>query len=295
MRRFLAVTLTLVLVAAACGDDESPVTADDVPDQQGTDGPVYRGTATVLESADHGPQLCGGTQDSYPPQCSGPDITNWDWNEVDGEESANGTTWGTFEVTGTWDAERPALTLTESPGPAGERQHHDVDFTSPCPEPDGGWAPEDPARTTDETMQQASEVARGLPGYAGHWIDQSPNPAMADDAEPADLERAANDPMLLVLNVLVTEDPAAAEASIRDVWGGALCVTEAAHTEAELRAIQDEIVEDFRAELVSAGVDTVGNRATFFTYVATDELRAEFETRYGDAVEVEALLEPVEG
>lgn len=294
MERFLAIAFTLVLVVAGCGDDEEPVTADGSSDREPGDQTVYRGTATVLESPDHGPQLCGGTEESYPPQCSGPDITNWNWDDVDGEESANGTTWGTFEVTGTWDAEARTLTLTETPGPPGEWQQGDVDFTSPCPEPEGGWAPKDPATTTDDTLQQAFEVAASLPGYAGSWVDQTPNPAMADDADPAAIEGAANDPALLVLNVLVTEDQEGAEASIREVWGGALCVSEASHTEDELRAIQDEVVEEFRSEMVGAGLDTIGNRATLFTYVATEELRADLEARYGDAIEIESLLRPVD-
>ena len=297
MARLIAALFALALVAAACGDDDAPVAADG-PDRSSepgyVDGTVHRGTATVLESPDHGPQLCGNVADSYPPQCGGPDIVGWDWDEVDGAESANGVTWGAFEVTGTWDAEAQTLTLTEAPGPPGEWNRDDVDLTSPCPEPAGGWMPEDPATTTAETMDRAFEVARSLPGYAGSWIDQSPNPAMAEGADPAEMEAAANDPELLVLDVLVTDDPEGAEAAIRAVWGGALCVSEASHTEDELRAIQDEVVQDFRSEMVGAGIDTPGNQVTLHTYVATDALRAELEARYGDAVEIEALLRPVD-
>lgn len=60
--------------------------------------------ATVLQKDAEEPQLClGAVAESYPPQCSGPEITGWDWDAVDGEESASGVTWGAYAVTGTWD------------------------------------------------------------------------------------------------------------------------------------------------------------------------------------------------
>lgn len=62
------------------------------------------GQGTVLQKDDEAPQLClGAVAESYPPQCSGPEITGWDWNAVDGEETASGVTWGAYAVTGTWD------------------------------------------------------------------------------------------------------------------------------------------------------------------------------------------------
>jgi hypothetical protein len=62
------------------------------------------GQGTVLQKDDEEPQLClGGVAESYPPQCGGPEIVGWDWDAVEGEESASGVTWGTYAVTGTWD------------------------------------------------------------------------------------------------------------------------------------------------------------------------------------------------
>ena len=43
------------------------------------------------------------------------------------------------------------------------------------------------------------------------------------------------------VNVRVTGDPAAAEAELREVWGGGLCVSRAEYTDEELRAIQKEV------------------------------------------------------
>jgi len=70
--------------------------------------------ATVLQAAGRGPELCTGPiAESYPPQCSGRPIVGWKWDEVDGEQSASGTTWGVYRVRGTWDGKQ--LTLTERP------------------------------------------------------------------------------------------------------------------------------------------------------------------------------------
>ncbi|MGH8829004.1 MAG: hypothetical protein ACRDVZ_15690, partial [Jiangellaceae bacterium] len=77
-------------VFAGCGDEPAPpvVTAPSAPDSElvpeGYDG-RFRTYATVLESPEHGPQLCHGVAESLPPQCGGPDIAGWDWSAVEAE------------------------------------------------------------------------------------------------------------------------------------------------------------------------------------------------------------------
>lgn len=102
-----ACTVAAVVAAlglAGCGGDTSLVPAD-------YDG-GFRFAGMVLESPDHGPQLCGGATDSNPPQCSGAEVLGWSWESVE-HESASGTTWGEYTVVGTWDGE--SFTLTEEP------------------------------------------------------------------------------------------------------------------------------------------------------------------------------------
>ena len=71
------------------------------------------GQGTVLQVDDAAPQFClGGVAESYPPQCSGAELVGWDWDTVDGEDSASGVTWGTYAVWGAWDGLR--LTVTSS-------------------------------------------------------------------------------------------------------------------------------------------------------------------------------------
>lgn len=202
---------------------------------------------TVLDDGD-GAELClGGVMQSLPPQCGGPALVGWDWDEWTGHfEEAAGIRWGEFLVVGSYDAAAgefaPSEIIPASEAPQPEVPADDGPaFSSPCPEPAGGWQVPDPARTTPETMDAAFQLAATLPGYSVAWMDQSPNPASAQD--PSEVESAMNDPLLTIINVAVTEDLAGAEAAIGEVWGGMLCVSEGARTEAELLAIQEELAE----------------------------------------------------
>lgn len=74
------------------------------------------GEGTVLQKGDEDPLFClGAIAESYPPQCSGPVLRNWDWASVEQAESASGVTWGSYAVFGTWDGE--AFTSTKDPIP----------------------------------------------------------------------------------------------------------------------------------------------------------------------------------
>ena len=78
----------------------------------------YQGSFTVIESPQHGPELCNSVRESLPPHCSGVPVRGWNWASVEGAASLNGTTWGRWHVTGTFDGE--AFVLTKSPGVAQE-------------------------------------------------------------------------------------------------------------------------------------------------------------------------------
>jgi hypothetical protein len=201
--------------------------------------------ATVLDGGD-GAELClGGVMDSYPPQCGGPSLVGWDWADHDGDfEKAFGVRWGDFMVTGTFDGQSltpsdvvPAAEFEEPDHPVQPDEHG-----TPCPEPEGGWRVLDPGLTTDETLQATMMSASRLDGYADSWVDQSLNPLSDEDITPEHAD-GMNDPSLLIINVRVTHDAEAAEAELREGWGGSLCVSTAQHTEKELRRIQDELNE----------------------------------------------------
>ena len=132
--RVVIVALVVALAFAGCGDD-----ATQVPAGSGPDNTIYAVTTTVLESPDHGPQLCLGlVATSLPPQCGGPAIVNWDWEEAPSKESANGVTWGDYLLVGTYDGERFTLTRPPAP-PSTAAAMSSLAFRSPCPKPEGGW------------------------------------------------------------------------------------------------------------------------------------------------------------
>ena len=94
-----------VLVLVGCGSQTAPGPGDrpapDPPPSEpgelpegivpsGYDG-RFRTVTAVLESPEHGPQMCSYMEESYPPGCAGPDIEGWDWGEVE-SQSARATT-----------------------------------------------------------------------------------------------------------------------------------------------------------------------------------------------------------
>ena len=103
-------------------------------------GPVpTRNLATVMDTGS--PELClGPIAESYPPQCGGPALIDWDWADHKGTFDQQGDVrWGTYAVTGTWDG--TSFTATEAvPGalydPAMPRAHahatgRDGDYSDP--------------------------------------------------------------------------------------------------------------------------------------------------------------------
>lgn len=293
MRQPLVVVL-LALLAAACGPAGSPpVTGQPEPRADHR----LLGIGLVLDDGD-GAELClGGVAESLPPQCGGPTMVGWDWSTIEDRTRRSGTVWtdGEYAVIGTFDPDTARFTLSEPPvrseeydGPRPGR-FGDATLTTPCPEPDGGWEPVDPELTTERALDEAARVADRLDGFADLWWDQSINPA-SDDPDGVVAEDAMNDPALLVLNVRVRGDVAAAEARLREVWGGSLCVTEALRTEAELRRIVDQVSGTPGMLFLSSGRDVVDMTVTY----DDGTLQQRFDERYGaGVVRVESALVPL--
>lgn len=238
----------------------------------------YTGTFTVLENAEHGPLLCVGAFTSDPPQCGGPDVLGWSWDEAEGAESANGVTWGSYVVTGTWDG--TALTLTEPPLlaastspvlPPGEPAV--PDFTTPCEPPAGGWAVVDPVTATDAGRAAIEEYTGAQPDHAGTWVDTSVDPTVVNVRFTGDLERH--------------------ETALSQVWGGALCVSPAERSMRELTAIQEELAGTV-PNMTMVGPEATANVVLLHVFV-DDGIQARMDERYGPGVvRVTAALRPVE-
>ncbi|MDN4171435.1 hypothetical protein QWY28_00610 [Nocardioides sp. SOB77] len=242
VRRSLPVLLPalLVPVLAGCGDDPGAAAGETAPGPTGspTATPVLDGElttrhpVTVLDDGD-GAELClGGQLDSYPPQCGGPALVGWDWAEHAGAfEERSGVRWGTFVVTGTFDGESftpssvvPGSAWEEPAGPDEEPR----DFTAPCGEPPGGWAAAGSPGAAGGGSPGLFRAAEELPRYNEAWVDSASSP-------------------VVVTVRLAEDDPAAlaeAEATLRAVWDGPLCVVGGArHTHRELVAVQQAVLD----------------------------------------------------
>ncbi len=162
--------LLLTLTACAGGaDDETATDPGSAPGTSDQDrptevpaapGPVRTRTlATVMDTGR--PELCvGPIAESYPPQCGGPEITNWDWAEHDGRFDQQGKIrWGSFAVTGTWDG--TAFTVDEAVPAALYDAGPEEPPKLPEPEKD----------LTDAELQRLVDNLAGLPGAMGGYAD----------------------------------------------------------------------------------------------------------------------------
>jgi len=285
--RRLASAFSCLVLLSACGAGEATLSSEG-----GADPLLHTGSGTVLESPDQGPELClGPIALSLPPQCGGVPLVGWQWESVSGEQTAIGTTWGEYGVTGSFDGK--VLTLTEpavepvtTAGPGASHSEQDP-FTTPCPEPAGGWIPVDPSRSGEDAVQAANAYAQSQSDHAAFWVDH---------LAPADQEPAADSPM--ILNVAFTGELQRHERELRQVWGGPLCVQEMKHTVAELRGIQDDFSNGAAAEsglqVLWSGALEHQQKVEVGVVAVTDAQRQDVAERYGAGlVELVPGLRPV--
>lgn len=94
------------------------------PEEPGIPQPPWPEPGTAVQTAgavdvlDDGAvtQLClGGMLESYPPQCAGLTVEEFDWAQHEGEyQNADGVRWGSFELAGSYDAGTQTLTVERS-------------------------------------------------------------------------------------------------------------------------------------------------------------------------------------
>src|SRR5262245_41089006 len=268
MRPLLLAAVPMLLLAGCAADAQG---ADAPARTAATQEPRYQATATVLQNRDHGPELCLGiVLDSFPPQCGGLPITNWRWDGVEGHQTAGGTTWGTYQLVGTYDGATFTVIRADLPPPttrpsAAERFKDEP--KSPCPEPAGGWPVPDPARRSERYLEPVTRAARAQPDFAGVWLSY---------LEPMG-HNVAEDPGEFVLNVAFTGDLARHETELRSRWGGRLCVTRQQRTYRELLRIQRELQGTVGTELglrvLGTGIVDDANAVSLEVVVLDERLR----------------------
>jgi hypothetical protein len=227
--------LVLSVLVAACGGGEpgaedvrTQTTEEPAPREPSPEAAqLYEVNAIVLDDGENVPSLSlSGCRMMLPPQCSlDVPITNWDWAAVESEESASGTTSGAYHLVGTYDGEM--FTVAEI-RPYDQEELYQDDFSSPCPEPEGGWVVPDPEHNTQEEARKAHAYAEAQADYVISWNDH------------LDEELQEFSPVVLV--AIFTGDADRHEAQIRAVWDGPLCVLERnLPTARELARIRKEV------------------------------------------------------
>lgn len=147
----LAGLATLLL---ACGQDATRTTTISDPPPRPSSVPAAEGeVVTVLPALviddGEGTEIClGPVAESYPPQCSGPELRDWDWSSHEGDyDEAAGQRFGTFLLRGTWDG--TAMTATAIAPGSGETPFEQ----GPPPAPADG-----PARTEEQLAGIAEDL-----------------------------------------------------------------------------------------------------------------------------------------
>lgn len=220
----LAVPTGLVLlVLSACGAEEpgdpkvaSPPASSPAPAR------IYEADTVVLEQRagsghpTHGPMLCLGAQaDSYPPQCGSVPIANWDWDAVEGEEKASGASWGQYHVVGTYDGETFTVTDVLPYEDHPPNFWSEVDFSSPCQEPEGGWVLPDPEQALQQDASGANAYAQRQPDVVTSWVTH---------IKPGKLTGAVDEFDPVIFNAVFTGNLERHEAEIRKRWRGPICI-----------------------------------------------------------------------
>jgi hypothetical protein len=241
----------------------------------------------------HGPELClGFIADSFPPLCGGLPITNWRWDQVEAEQAAGGTTWGTYRLVGI-DHGASFTVIRVDPPPPVSRPSAERFKDAPrpaCPEPAGGWEGPDPSRRSERYLEPVTRAARAQPDFAGLWMSYLA--PMGDNV--------AEDPGEFVLNVAFTGDLARHQAQLRPRWGGRLCVTGQQRSYRELLGIQRQLQgaagKELGLRVLGTSIDESANAVDLQVVVLEEQPRAALEAWYGaGAVQATAALTPHDG
>jgi hypothetical protein len=280
MRILAAAAVLTVLGATACSTEAemravdpasgSGAAADassgEVP-QPVPDGEVRTsGLVMVIDEGD-GPELClGAVAESYPPQCGGPALADFDWGDV-GSEEASGVRWGSYALTGTFDG--TTFTVTDAiPAALYDTMAapEEEPLAAACDSP----TTTDTAKATPEDLDATLAAASALPTYASAWLTGN------------------------TINVAVTEDAEGAEAELRKTWGGMLCVTTVERTDADLNEVNQELQAALGDQLLTSGStspDSLDAQVVF----DDGSIQEWADATYGDGlVRISSALVPVE-
>jgi hypothetical protein len=275
--------VALAFVAAGCGSPEPSVPSAGPRDEN----QLYETQGYVMEVGDRDPELClGSIQESLPPQCDGTPMSGWDWDDVEGEETAGDTTWGEFYLTGRYDGETFTVVEAGPPEPTVGTEGTDA-IGTPCTEPVGGWVASDLEHASLELVQEIQAKVSDEDDFVGLWIDYYNEPPGGSTEE---------DPGDIILNVSFTGDIEAHEQELRELWGGPLCMSQGGKSYKELGEIQRALdPAEFGLEDLWSDVNVTQNYVEFGVIVVDEVAIEKIDERYGPGVvRIVPRLRPVD-
>lgn len=229
------------------------------------------GNAFVQQHPGQPAKLCvGAVGMSLPATCLGTvpvdglDLTAAPWLPV----TETGVIEGSASVTGIW---RDGTLLVETLAEPVLEEPEPIDFPQLCSDPKGDQAA-GPFSATDSSFEQVD-------GYQQLWITYPTSGPYAGQT---------------LVNLATLGDQAAAEARIRRIWTGPLCLGSLpGPTSAVLRAAQQRVTEQLGADRtgpellvlsVSAGLANGRNGLDIGVFLVTDEMTARMRETVGDDV-----------
>lgn len=232
--RHLLLTLPLpLLMLTACGQGQVPPSdlPASVPAPTATGLVQTQGSGIVMGA---GPEatLCTGIE--YDEDgCDGIALSGWDWQAHAKDAERIGKTYnGYFHLVGRFDGTRLQVTRVTTLDEYVEPTEQPVDEPEvPCKEPAGGWPKPDLERTSVGNVEAAMVAAEKLPDFASAG---GPSAEVPDDGE-------VTPPRDELFTVRVTDDLDRAERTVREHWGGMLCVARAKYGVADAKRTAREL------------------------------------------------------
>jgi hypothetical protein len=213
----------------------------------------FRAAGTVLEDRTGGPRLCLGAVLASLPPGCGGPRIIG-WSWATVvHESASGVHWGSYDVVGRYDGTVFTLTEPAKSPTPASPSPSGALLATPCPAPAGGWRPIDPATTTNATLTASVGLARRQSGHAEVWVDRT----------------------------------------VTTPWGGALCVSGAPRTAAELDAVAARL--PWSPDNLSTWTDGRAGFVTVKVILANAQRQRQLDDRYGvGVVRLFGALQPID-
>lgn len=229
-------------------------------------------SSIVIQDRDEPAIVCVGfVNASLPPQCAGLVLVGFDWSGIDHEDRGDLRFSSSTYLEGRIEGDTFVVSFVRNATESDRLPSHPPDLSSPCPEPAGGWTIVSPALVTDEAFGHALGYGNTIDDLSAIWVTQPP----VEVANPVDV----------IVNVAVVDNVELHQEELRARWGGPLCVFQRPGRAADLRAIQDEIVDEPTSlGITSVGVDEIGQVVAVGVIVADAGTVAYFVDRFGAGV-----------